>query len=184
MKKRTKILITAAAVAAVVGVSAVSFAAWNAGSKQSQEVSGSTGSINTIGTLTVTPKENTFTKEDDVVKMNALFPVDQTTENGLPTGGLTYWEFEVAVTGDGAQTVTVKADVTQTEGGDAALFYSTDAPSGAAVTGAKPLTSAQEITGFSEDKKATVYVYMTSGNTKAMNATITLTFEATATEVA
>lgn len=173
MKKTVKGLIIAASVAAVVGVGAVSYAAWSGGTAQSKEIGGTTGSINTIGTLTVTPKADTFTTEDSAVKMKALYPVNQGASY------LTYWEFDVEVTGEGDQTVTVKGDITQATGGDAVLYYSTLAPSGAAVADAKNISTAQEIT-MAASGATKVYVYMTSDKTEAMKATIKLTFEASA----
>ncbi|MDE6201460.1 MAG: hypothetical protein K2M47_06260 [Clostridiales bacterium] len=175
MKKSTKLLIAATVVASVVSVGSVSYALWSAGSNQKQEISGTTGAINTVGELTV---EIADSSKDSEGKLKALYPVDQGS-------GTRYWEFDVTVTGEGEQVVTVKGELTKTvaETGTAALYYSTTAPTGAAVDGAKLISGTgidpQEIT-MDEEGKATVYIYMTANGTDAMKASIKLTFEASA----
>ncbi len=91
MKKSTKILIAATAVATAVSVGAVSYAAWTGSSSKEQGVSGTTGSIRTIGNMTVTPSDASGSvSEAGAITMNALYPVDQ--------GGsyLNYWEFTLS----------------------------------------------------------------------------------------
>ncbi|MDE6201459.1 MAG: hypothetical protein K2M47_06255 [Clostridiales bacterium] len=175
MKKTVKGLIIAASVAAVVGVSAVSFAAWQAGDAKTQAVAGTTGSINTVGSITVTPGDDMGT----LAAMSALYPVDQ------GAGYLTYWEFTVTTTGQGAQTVKIEGGLTEgtadgkTALGAAKLYWTATQPTSAttAVETNEIGTTAKEIT-LSEDNK--VYVYMVAGDTDAMKATIDLTFSATA----
>ncbi|MDE7164379.1 MAG: hypothetical protein K2O04_03045 [Clostridiales bacterium] len=182
MKKRTKILITAAAVAAVVGVSAVSFAYWSGSTKTSVTVTGTTGVINTLGDLTVTPKEGTYNTEDNAIVMNALYPVDQTTGNGLPTGGLTYWEFTLSTAqGTGDQTVSYKlaGSLTKDGGiGSAKLYWTTSDPTAedfdAENDGTLVSADADDLTNV--ENGGTVYVYMTANATDAMEASISLTF--------
>lgn len=180
MKRSTKLLITATVVASVISVGAVSYAAWLAGDAKTAEVEGTTGSINTVGELTVTIADGS---KDSNGKLKPLYPVDQGT-------GTRYWEFNVTVSGEGKQVVTVIGTLTKTvaETGSAALYYSTTAPNGAAVSGAKQISgkdaegndvTAQEIT-LAESGATKVYIYMTANNTDAMKASVKLTFEATA----
>lgn len=175
MKKSTKLLIAATVVATVVSVGSVSYALWSAGETQKQEITGTAGAINTVGELTV---DIAAGSKDDAGKLKALYPVDQGS-------GTRYWEFEVTVTGEGTQVVTVKGELTKTvaETGSAKLYYSQTAPNGAAVSGATLISGtdvgAQPIT-LATEGATKVYIYMTADNTDAMKASIKLTFEATA----
>lgn len=177
MKRSTKLLITATVVASVISVGSVSYAFWSAGTTQKKEITGSAGSINTVGELTVTPVD---ADGNELTELNALYPVDQGS-------GTRYWEFDVTVTGDGKQVVTVKGELTKTvkETGSAKLYYSTSAPVdsngviSSVTASAVDISTAKNI-ALADSGKTKVYIYMTANNTDAMKATIKLTFEATA----
>ena len=179
MKKATKILITAAAVAAVAGVSAVSFAAWAGGSNTTQVVGGTTGQIKTIGDIVVTPTAASGSvSTTDGVKtytMKNLCPVDQ-SDATKPADCVTYWEFALssATTGEGT---TVKYTILGSIGAGssdsatantAKLKWSTTTPSkdGGTVVSSE----AADISGTK------VYVYLVADNTDGMNATVSVTF--------
>lgn len=178
MKKATKILITAAAVAAVAGVSAVSFAAWSGGSNTTQVVGGTTGQIKTIGDIEVTPTAASGSvSTTDGVKtytMKKLCPVDQ-SEATKPADCVTYWEFDLssATTGEGT---TVKYTILGSIGAGtsdsatttAKLKWSTATPS--KDSGTEVSSTAADITGTK------VYVYLVADNTDGMNATVSVTF--------
>lgn len=188
MKKRTKLLIAAAAVAAVAGVSAVSFAAWSGSDKTSVPVTGSTGIVNTLGDLTVTPADGTTTSgAGEAIVMKELYPVDQTAANGLPSGGLTYWTFTLSTaTGTGTQNVSYKlkgtiangSDTESTDKGSAALYWTKTQPTSATVAADGTAVSSDEGGAVLTDvaNGGTVYVYMVASGTDAMKASISLTF--------
>ncbi|MCH5165522.1 MAG: hypothetical protein J1G01_03880 [Clostridiales bacterium] len=181
MKKSIKALIVAASVAAVAGIGAVSFAKWEAGNAATKTATGNTGSINTIGTLTVTPTSASGSVADTIT-MNALYPVDQ--------GGtyLTYWEFDIEVTGEGEQTLTVQATYSAGTSGKAqgtgVIYYAKSAPQGATVAGAQDISSAQTVDLQKGDNKYTAKVYIYFTNTAEtldmMGGSITVTFTASA----
>lgn len=167
MKKSTKILITAVAIASIVGVGAVSYAAWTGGGVETKEVSGNTGSVRTIGDITVTPSDATGSA---ITALNALYPVDYRGD------GVTYWEF------------TLSADITEgtpvyylagelSSGVSAKLYWSAETPTTTMTVDAQKELSAtpKKLEGLTDD---TVYVYMVATGTDAMKADITLTFSA------
>ncbi|MDE6029902.1 MAG: hypothetical protein K2F90_06260 [Clostridiales bacterium] len=173
MKKATKILISATAVAAVIGVGAVSYAAWTAGDLKPQTVGGTTGTVRIVGDFTVTPSDATGSA---ITALNALYPVDYRGD------GLQYWEFKLSadVTDDSSVTYKLAGELESGLGGDtvsAKLYWSTTAPT--ATTQENPdneLTSTAKELALGEDN--TVFVYMVATGTDAMKAKITLTFSA------
>ena len=178
MKKATKLLIAATAVATVVSVGAVSYAAWTGSSTVSKDVEGSTGSIRTIGNLTVTPSDASGSvSEAGAITMNALFPVDQ--------GGsyLTYWEFTLSAdVTDGTPVFKLAGERSAGSSGtpvsSAKLYWAASTPSsttGAVSTNELKKDTAAELKNLTDNK---VYVYMVATGTDAMKATISLTFSA------
>lgn len=182
MKKFVKPLVIASSVAAVVGIGAVSFAAWAGATTEDVEKTGTTGVIDTIGELTVTSA--------DVTK--ALYPVDQGTNStaAVPADGVIYWTFTLSVpdaTGSVTPVYSLKAELTKgdTDLGDAALYYSKDAPTsatGAVAANLLDKDTAKELTlnAANEDGESTVYVYLVAEDTDAMNASVKLTFSVAA----
>ena len=187
MKKTVKGLIVAASVAAVVGVGAVSFAAWSTGNTSSATVTGTAGTIVTVtGDVTLTPADGTGAWDADtktVTMSKKLFPNDQTS--GVSADGVTIWEFTITPpTTTGTATITYKLGATLTANGNAttgaALHWS-----GATVTG-KTTDDTANVLGETPveitPESNVFYVYMTADDTAAMGATISLSFEAVASE--
>ncbi len=175
MKKKVKSLIIAASVAAIAGIGAVSFAAWQGGGTQTATGTGSTGVVDTLGAITVTPSTNSGTLDE----LNALYPIDQTGDSLLK-----YWEFTVTCDKTGSQAIeyTLKGEMTKGTGGtdigSAALYWSNVAPTGKPADETNRLSATASTITLSGDNK--VYVYMVADNTDAMQAGISLTFEAKA----
>lgn len=181
MKKATKILITAAAVAAVAGVGAVSYAAWSGSAASTATVNGSAGVMATHGEIVVTPETGTGTWDADsktVTMSKALFPNDQ---DSVPTDGAKFWKFTVTTPTTGDATVTYKMSGTMTAATQAttgaALHWSATEPSGKTTADTTNVLSGTA-TSVTLGTDGVIYVYLTADNTAAMGATIELSITA------
>lgn len=186
MKKTVKGLIVAASVAAVVGVAGVSYAAWQGSTDTNVTINnGVTGQIATVGAITVTPDGDSgsvaVSEGTTTYTMNPLCPVDQGT---APTGCVKYWKFTLSTAATGGQTVKyqIKGGLTKGEDADngtalgsAELRYLTGATAPSAATDGTALDATAACTAFAD---TTVYIFLKADNTEAMNAKISVTFEA------
>ena len=175
MKRSVKILIIVLAIALVLGVGAISFAKWSGGGSSTATADGKAGTINTVGDITVKATYGGEYDEKDGNTMEKLLPIDNGNVDGTK-----YWGFEVALDGSiGDVTVKLTGEITSEAGDvDAELYYSLTVPS-AAAPGDLLTADGTTITLDEDSKTATVYVCMIAYSANAMNATITLTFEAT-----
>lgn len=185
MKKAIKGLIVASAVAAVVGVGAVSYAAWSGSTDTSVTINnGLTGQIATVGAITVTADGASCTDSENpsLTTLKKLCPVDQT--NSVPTDCVKYWKFTLSTAATGGQSVKYQIKGGLTKGADAdngtalgsaALKFLTGTTAPTAATEGTALDATTACTAFSD---TTVYIFLKADNTEAMNAKITVTFEA------
>lgn len=185
MKKSIKVLIISSAIVIPIGIGAGSYAAWSGNNVSSSATAeGSTGLINTVGDLHVTPRDGTYTlDENSNIRMNKLYPVDHSGD------GLKYWTFELEsdTTGDPYILYSIDGSIKDGNGNElssesARLFW-TDSPiddASGAISGTAFGNSDKKSNIVISDRSQTntVYVYMQAYSVAAMNADVSLTFQA------
>lgn len=179
MKKSSKIIISAAAAVAVIGIGAVSYAAWSGSGSSAASASGATGQVNLIGGIIVNTDDGKYKSgTDDVIQMQTLYPVDHEGD------GLKYWTFELdaEVIGDIDVLYTVKGGLVDGENAlpqsVGELYWSHDPITDSYPAGEPIDTIGANIYVADGSTKTTVYVYMVANSVAAMNADISLSFEA------
>lgn len=171
MKKATKLLITAAAVAAVAGVSAVSFAAWSSNNTSKEITGGETAEIKVIGITSST----TLSKK--------IVPFDQV--EGYKTATMTReYVVELVVEGDDIANKFIKVTHNATLASESYYMVKydttsteTEAPVKANYTNIGSNGVTYDITGSETDGKIYAHIILDSKDDNDMKKTVTFKFE-------
>lgn len=167
------------AVMLILSATVVSLAAWESGVGSVNAV-GSTGYIEgiaeSVGNLTVTPKQDTYTRDEDgVLHMQKLYPVDHLGD------GPKQWVFTLKATDTADKkfkfTVHGSATINGEPTRSVALYYSLTEITDPLNPQGRPLDDGiSDIFVADGVTETTVYIYITANSTQAMNAEVSLSF--------